>query len=332
MSESDRNPPPAAGSGPAPDVSVLIAAWNAETTLPRAIASALAQTASVEVLVSDDASSDGGLALAERIAARDRRVRVVASARNGGPARARNRALALARGAWVTALDADDAMEPERLDRLLAVARAERADFVADDLFKVDAARMDGPRTRLVSDGPIGRQRLSAAEFISGNLTGRRGARREYGFLKPLISRNFLLKHRLEYPDLRLGEDYALYAEALILGARFVLTDPAGYVAAQTPGSLSHDHPTEAHERLMAADRRLLATPGLDRTTRRALRRHLLDVHKKWQWRRMIDAVREARPRAALACFRSPPPVALDLALRLSREALHRAVGGGRIT
>jgi glycosyltransferase involved in cell wall biosynthesis len=315
-----------AGAVPIPRVSVLIAAWAAEQTLARAIDSALEQTVPVEVIVIDDASPDGTAALAAARAAGDPRVRLLRQSENAGPAAARNRGLAVAQAPWVTVLDADDFFcAQDRLARLLALAEAEAADFAADDLWKVSEADPDGPRAPMISADPIGIRWLDAAGFISENLSSRRGGRRELGFLKPLMSRAFLERHGLAYdPEIRLGEDYVLYAQALIAGARFVLTDAMGYAAVVRADSLSGRHPTEVHERLIAADRALLARRGLDGATRAALQAHVLEQHKKWAWRRLIDAKTAADPAAALACFWAPPAVIADLVGRLWGEATTR--------
>jgi hypothetical protein len=311
-----------------PQVTVLIAAWSAETTLARAIDSALAQTVPVEVVVIDDASPDRTAALAEARAEKDSRLRVLRQARNGGPAAARNRGLAVARGNWVTVLDSDDFMcEVTRLERLLAVAESTGADFVADDLWKVDEAAPDGPRVRMIgcAEQHMGVISLSAAEFVSGNLSSTQGGRREYGFLKPLMSRRFLEAHGISYdPEIRLGEDYVLYTRALIAGARFVLTDPAGYAAVVRRGSLSGMHPTEAHERLIEADCAMMALPGVDVPTRKALHLHLTEQRKKWAWRRLLDAKKAADPAAALACFVAPPAVVADLLRTVWKEGTAR--------
>jgi len=310
----------------APQVSVLIAAWSAEQTLGRAIDSALAQNVPLEVIVIDDASPDGTTRVADAAARGDPRVHVLRQARNGGPAAARNAGLAVARAPWVTVLDADDFFcAPDRLAQLLTIAQAQAADFVADDLWKVAEADPYGPRTAMLSQTPIGIQVLDAAGFVNGNLSARHGGRRELGFLKPLMSRAFLTRHGLTYdPRIRLGEDYVLYARALIAGARFVLSDAAGYAAVVRPGSLSGQHPTEAHEGLIAADRALLALPDVDGPTRIALRAHLMEQHKKWAWRRLIDAKGAANPAAAMACFWAPPAVIVDLITRLWGEVTTR--------
>jgi glycosyltransferase involved in cell wall biosynthesis len=85
-------------------VSLIIPAFNAERTIARTIASVLDQPCVPgELLVIDDASSDGTAAAAARAGAR-----VVRLARNGGPSIARNLGVAAAEHAWIAFLDADD--------------------------------------------------------------------------------------------------------------------------------------------------------------------------------------------------------------------------------
>ena len=310
-------------------VAVIIAAWNAETTLERALRSALAQTVPVEVIVVDDASTDGTFALARRLAAEDGRVTALRQEVNAGPSAARNRAIAASRAPWIATLDSDDFMDPGRLARLIAVAEAEGADFVADDLWKVDQEDPEGPRVRLWSDTDFGQTLVTAPMFIEGNISARYGGRREIGFLKPLMSRAFLDRHGISFePEIRLGEDFVLYATALIEGAKFLLIDPAGYVAVVRAGSLSGKHPTEAHARLIAADDVLLARSDLDTATRRALERHRLEQQKKHAWRVMIDANRERNFGKAAGAFFSRPAVMADLSVKLWGEVTARLPGG----
>lgn len=99
-------------------VSVLIPAYNAERYVGEVIESALAQTHSaVEVVVVDDGSTDGTLAVARSYG--DRGVRVVSQA-NAGAAAARNRALAESRGRAVLFLDGDDLISPGHVEHLAA--------------------------------------------------------------------------------------------------------------------------------------------------------------------------------------------------------------------
>ena len=120
----------------------------------------------------------------------------------------------------------------------------------------------------------------------------------------------FLRKHSLEFrEDMRLAEDYEFYARALVAGARLEVIDPCGYIALNREGSLSKAVPTKAMEKVVAADRALLAAPGLSPDARAALREHLAQSQVDHQWMRLIDAVRARSVPAALGVFFTPQAV-----------------------
>lgn len=106
--------------------SLIIPVYNRERQLRRAIDSALAQDFdSFEIVVVDDASTDGTLALARSYA--DPRVRVVARQVNGGPCQARNSGIEVARGDWFLMLDSDFSLRPGALARLRVRCQAAAA-------------------------------------------------------------------------------------------------------------------------------------------------------------------------------------------------------------
>src|SRR5438105_2703494 len=103
-----------------PLVSVSICSFNHLRYLPAAIESALGQTLDdIELIVVDDGSSDGSLAVAEQYAAADSRVGVVTHPRhaNLGPAASGNLARSLARGKYLIGLPSDDVLYPDALRR-----------------------------------------------------------------------------------------------------------------------------------------------------------------------------------------------------------------------
>ncbi len=98
-------------------VTVAITAFNAERTIERALRSALHQTLQpLEILVVDDGSTDGTVAVVERIAAEHGLIRLIRHDRNLGVAVARNRLVADARGDTLAFFDDDDESLPRRLD------------------------------------------------------------------------------------------------------------------------------------------------------------------------------------------------------------------------
>lgn len=104
-----------------PVVSVIIPCHNAAPFVGEAIESVLAQEwPYTEVVVVDDASTDGSWAVIQRYGADVTALRLAA---NGGAARARNRGAAVARGRWLLFLDADDRISPDAVMRLAETAR-----------------------------------------------------------------------------------------------------------------------------------------------------------------------------------------------------------------
>lgn len=97
------------GEPAGPLVSVILPCWNAEAAVERAVASVLRESSvDLECIVVDDGSTDRTAEIVGRLAAADPRVRLIRLAANEGVSGARNRALDVARGTWLTLLDADD--------------------------------------------------------------------------------------------------------------------------------------------------------------------------------------------------------------------------------
>lgn len=314
-----------------PVVSVVIPAFNAEDSLAAAVASAQAQSLTdIEILIVDDASRDGTLALARRLAAQDPRVTAIAAQRNRGPAGARNRGLAEARGEWIALLDADDAFEPGRLAVLVEAARECGADLLADNLLLEDAdGRVEAMLTPVEGAAPAA---VSAAEFLRGNLPDPAQPRRSYGFLKPLIRRAFLTGHGLRYDEsLRFAEDFAFYLECLAAGARFVLLRQPLYRYRLRADSLTACHSIEDLRRLQAVDRRFLrATAGAAGSEfRAALKRHKKSIDQRLAWREVIDAVKRRAWFSALRASLQGWHVFAYVSCQLAGEVWRR-LGPGR--
>lgn len=89
-------------------ISIIIPAYNCESTLGRCMDSILGQDfKDFEILLVDDGSTDGTPTLCDSYAGRDKRVNVIHKA-NGGVSSARNAGLDKATGTWVTFADSDD--------------------------------------------------------------------------------------------------------------------------------------------------------------------------------------------------------------------------------
>jgi glycosyltransferase involved in cell wall biosynthesis len=116
---------PADRDGPAPEITVIVCAFNRERMLDACLRSIRAQDhRSFEVIVVDDASTDGTLAVARRHEAEDPRVRVIARDRNAGSIPNLNLAHRHARGAFIGWVDSDDLILPDCLSACAAELRA----------------------------------------------------------------------------------------------------------------------------------------------------------------------------------------------------------------
>jgi len=113
-----------------PAVSVIMAIYNAEQYLHEAIESILQQSfTDFELLLLNDGSTDGSVAILESFAERDKRCRLI-NRSNMQRARIRNEGVSLARGEVLMIMDADDICLPNRFAVELAYL-AEHPECVA---------------------------------------------------------------------------------------------------------------------------------------------------------------------------------------------------------
>jgi glycosyltransferase involved in cell wall biosynthesis len=102
-----------------PEVSVVIAAYNAETFLRETLDSVFAQSlANIEVIVVDDGSTDRTPEILATVS--DNRLKIIRQ-KNGGVSAARNTGLSAALAPYVFFLDADDILTSKALERMVAV-------------------------------------------------------------------------------------------------------------------------------------------------------------------------------------------------------------------
>jgi len=200
-----------------PDISFVIAAFNAADTIEAAVQSALDQQGvTLEVIVVDDRSADDTIPFVEAIAAIDPRVRLLALEENRGPGGARNAGIEAATGRWIAVLDSDDVIRPERSACMMCRAEAANADIAVDNL---DVVYTDGRPMETMFPEEFLEERpvLTLEDFISSNILFR--STFNFGYMKPMFRRDFLNNEALRFrEDIRIGEDYILLASALAAG------------------------------------------------------------------------------------------------------------------
>ncbi|MFB9369262.1 glycosyltransferase family 2 protein [Kitasatospora sp. NPDC001664] len=204
---------------------------NSAATLGASVRSVLAQThADVELLVTDDASTDESMEMLRELARQDERVKPEAAPGQGGAAKARNLALARAQGDYVAFLDSDDMWLPEKLEKQLAFAAEGDAPLTFTSYYKVDGDYV-GEAADFVPNGRVveARERVTYREMLQQD---------HIGALTAMYDRAALGTRLM--PDMPKRQDYALWLAIMRDGrpARG-LREPLAVYRAGRAGSLS---------------------------------------------------------------------------------------------
>ncbi|WP_424891639.1 glycosyltransferase family 2 protein [Streptomyces sp. XH2] len=136
---------------PGPEVTVIIAAYNAMPYVTRSVDSVLRQSLGadrIELIAVDDGSTDGTAAELDRLAERAPLMHVIRQPNSGGPAGPRNLGLDRATGRYVFFLDADDHLGPEALERMVAAADENGSDVALGRIVGEGGRRAPGSMFR----------------------------------------------------------------------------------------------------------------------------------------------------------------------------------------
>ncbi|WP_170149725.1 glycosyltransferase family 2 protein [Rhodoplanes roseus] len=308
-----------------PQVSVVLPVYNAVDSLGRAVDSVLEQTVGdLELIVVDDGSTDGTPSLVADAYGREPRVRMVRLPRNRGPAHARNVALAAASGTWIGLVDADDAWRRDRLARLLA--HAEGADAVFDNLLERDpvTGEVAGPLFPSLPSGPLTIEGLLAPTAP--------GSRYNYGYLKPLVRREFLRARTIAYDEsLRTSEDLLLYLVLLLEGAVTRMVDEALYVytvpvsRTGSPSAASNTVPRDDEVRAALADVSARYSDRIGGAAVHALSQRIAFLERIRPVSEFDHARRRREYRRATALFVAHAAVRREVVLRLRSRLSRRS-------
>lgn len=212
-------------------VAVVIPTFNRAGLLPRAVDSALAQTAvaQCDIIVVDDGSSDDTPKVAARYGDRIRYVRQA----NAGLAAARNAGIAATTSEFIAFLDDDDLLMPDSVERrLVAFARWPEVALVAGGV--ADRGEDGTVRPRALPAVPLDAPFDFVPRLLEGNFLTvpavmiRRAATARVG----------VFRH-----GLRRAEDYEMWGRIATCGPGVVLAATLAEIAVDAPERLSHNAP-----------------------------------------------------------------------------------------
>jgi succinoglycan biosynthesis protein ExoO len=284
-------------------VSVVMANYQGGRRIRRALDSVRNQTLrDIEIIVSDDASSDDSAAIVREIMQSDDRIRLIVADRNGGPARSRNRALDAARGQWIAIVDSDDIIHPERFERLIAAAAHFGADIVADDLlhFHDDGS----PVTFLLQKHQQAPFQVSPQDWV---LAGIGPDSPPLGYMKPMIKASAIGAMRYD-ETLRIGEDYDLMLRILLKDARFYVIPEPWYLYRRHTASISHRLSVRDMALMIESQSRFVEKEGpFPAGLAQAFNRRMANLKRGHDYEKLVEAIKaRSIGRAATLLARQP--------------------------
>lgn len=206
-------------------VSVISPVYNAREILSDMVESVINQSfEDLELILVDDGSTDGTSEVAAKLAEQDRRIRFFRK-ENGGVGSARNQGLELAKGKYVTFLDADDTFLPNRFDSHVEKLESSPELVAVYGRFKVFD---QGDGQSFCVDNPFPPEETDTASFVQYML--------QAGMFYRLDSVTYRMESIEELrfdTELKLGQDFKFILEMASRG-RHAPSD--GYCATLTRG------------------------------------------------------------------------------------------------
>lgn len=206
----------------APKVSVVVPVYNVEQYLDKALHSLRVQTLKdMEFVCVNDGSTDNSLAILREYEAKDPHVHVLTQS-NAGAGVARNTGMKLARGEYLSFLDADDFFEPEMLHMAYKHARAQSADVV---VFRCDEyhenTKLFVPTKWTIKTDILPAKRPFARNDIPKNIFG--------AFIgwpwDKLFRADFVRENGLRFQETRTTNDMLFVFSAIVKASRITTMD-----------------------------------------------------------------------------------------------------------
>lgn len=183
-------------------ISLIVPIYNCRSVLGYCLDSICAQTINkdlIEVLLVDDASTDGSLALCREYEEKFDYIKVIALQKNSGQSIARNTAVELAEGEYIFFADSDDWLGPDCLRRLLAYAEDNHTDMIVGRVIVVDRGK---------KRGRVAWCRENTREYCNGDFENNWDYYATMGPWGRLIKKDFLKSFHIEFPsDIYMFED-----------------------------------------------------------------------------------------------------------------------------
>lgn len=188
-----------------PAVSVIIPVRNSGRYFRECLDSVTRQTLQdIEIIIIDDASTDGSDTVAEAYAAQDPRITVIHHTESTGAGPARNDGMAIAKGEYIAFMDSDDLYPTaDVLEKLYCTAVDKKANICGGSLYKIDA------------DGNILDRKVPDQYFEKEGWINYRDYQYDGGFYRFLYRKTFLKDNNIIFPAYKRFQDPVFFVKAM---------------------------------------------------------------------------------------------------------------------
>ncbi|MGF7118943.1 glycosyltransferase [Methanobacterium oryzae] len=236
-----------------PKVSVIIPVHNVEKYLEECLNSLVNQTLKdIEIICVNDGSTDKSLEILEKFAAKDDRITII-NQENQGAGAARNKGLKIARGEYLSFLDADDFFELDMLEKVYNFSSKNSLDIA------VYGANTFNDKTSRIEkiDYDIRREYLPKKNIFNYNDFPKYvfNTFQNWAWNK-LFKRTFILENNIQFQELFRTDDLLFTCKALVKAKRIsVLDAPLVYYRIEHDfhsQNTNHKHPLDFYNAFIA--------------------------------------------------------------------------------
>ena len=224
-----------------PMVSVIVPVFNASASVRKCLDSIIGQTYQpLEIIVIDDGSTDDSYAICCEYAKKDNRICVLTQ-KNSGPSATRNRGMDVAVGKYITYVDSDDYITPNRIEESVRIAEENQVDMVISNYYI-----SNGTTDKLHKfEHPSGKYDEKMCREVALDLIDNNRANRipHYLWIR-LIKRELLENPRLRLNEnVRRSEDYLFNVQLQFrVKSMYLLGEEGTYFYVDNPKSITRTY------------------------------------------------------------------------------------------
>lgn len=208
-------------------ITVIIPVYNAENYLCRCVESVRCQTyIDWQMILVDDGSNDGSLAICQMYAEKDDRIQVIHQT-NSGAGSARNAGLENALGKYIVFIDSDDYVARD----YFYILSKHDEDIVFID---VEALNEDGAVVR--KEYMSSYRKMSKDDFMRAQMTGKIN----WGGVRKVVKREIIENNHIRYSNHKVGEEALFTYCSIFYSKTIAFIDKPVYYYTQRKDSLSH--------------------------------------------------------------------------------------------